>query len=373
MKKIRVLQFPMANSYGGITQYVLQNWRYIDKVRFQFDFATLCKDKLYFEDEVAAQNCMVYHISCYAEEDKEKFSNEIRAILANGYDVVHLHTSYWKSFLVEEIAKEMKVPKVIVHAHNASVLEADHREERIAQHNKCMSELKESLVTDYWACSRLAAEWLYGNKISPDRIVIQKNAIDIEQFRYNQKSAIKIRNELGWEKQYIIGHVGRFTYQKNHMFLIRVFKKVHEKNPNVRLLLIGVGPEKAKIEQTIREWNLQDCIKMLEKRNDVNELMQAMNCFAFPSRFEGLPIVLVEAQASGCACVVSNTITKEIELTDSMQILPLDEDRWINTILLQAESHNERYIRNADILREQGFDLKDQIMRIEEGYLGINK
>lgn len=367
------MQFPMANAYGGITQYALQNWRYIDKARFQFDFATLCKDKLYFEDEVTAQGCKVYHISCYAEENKEKFSEEIGKILANGYDVIHLHTSYWKSFLVEEIAKEMRVPKVIVHAHNVSVLEADYREERIEQHNKCVTELKESLATDYWACSRMAAEWLYGNSIPSERIVIQKNAIDIDRFSYNPHIAEKVRNELGWEKQYIIGHVGRFTYQKNHAFLIRVYKKVHEKNPDVRLLLVGVGPEKRKVEQMIHEWDLQKDVRVLELRNDVDELMQAMDCFTFPSLFEGLGIVLVEAQASGCICLASDTITEEIKLTESIQMLPLDEEKWINAILLHAEAQKERHIWNTDLLREQGYDIKDQIKRIEEGYSGVNK
>ena len=100
-KKYRILQFPMANAYGGITQYALQNWRYIDKNRFQFDFATLSKTKVYFEDEVTAQGCKVYYISCYAEENEQQFSKEIKEILKKGYDVVHLHTSYWKSFLVQ--------------------------------------------------------------------------------------------------------------------------------------------------------------------------------------------------------------------------------------------------------------------------------
>ncbi len=211
MKKIKVLQFPMANVYGGITQYALQNWRYIDKTRFQFDFATLSKSKLYFENEVTAQGCKVYHISCYAEENEEQFKKEIKAIFKNDYDVVHLHTSYWKSFLVEKLAKEAGISKVIIHAHNSSVLGEDHRKEDIDHHNQCVMQLDESIATDYWACSRLAAKWLYGDRIPAEKIVIQKNAIDVDRFQFQPEIAQKIRKELEWEDKYIIGHVGRFT------------------------------------------------------------------------------------------------------------------------------------------------------------------
>ena len=133
-----------------------------------------------------AVKCKVYHISCYAEENEEQFAKEVKDILSSGYDVVHLHISYWKSFMVEELAKEAGVPKIIIHAHSTSVLEKDHREERIAHHMKCVENLNESLATDYWACSWAAAKWLYGEKIPKNRIVIQKNAIDIKKIDISQ-------------------------------------------------------------------------------------------------------------------------------------------------------------------------------------------
>ncbi len=369
MKKIKVLQFPMANANGGITQYALQNWRYIDKTRFQFDFATLSKSKLYFEDEVTAQGCKVFYISCYAEENKNQFSAEIKKILENGYDVVHLHTSYWKSFLVEKLAKEANVPKIIIHAHNTSVLGKDHREEDIVHHNLCLAQLDESLATDYWACSWLAAEWLYGDRIPVDKIIIQKNAIDVDRFQFQHETAHKIRKELRWEDKYIIGHVGRFTYQKNHEFLIRVFKEVHEQNPDTRLLLVGVGPERKKIEDIVISGKLQDTIRILEYRNDVNRLMQAIDCFAFPSRFEGLPIVLIEAQTAGCECLASCAVTKEVLLTDHIKQLPLNEEKWTKEILSLSKADHLHHCEAAKIIRAAGYDLKDQIKQIEEGYI----
>ena len=121
MNKIKILQFPIANSKGGITNYILQNWKYIDKTKFRFDFATM-SHSLDFAEELEEQGCKIYHISCYAEDNIEKFVHEFRNILNNeDYDVVHLHTKQWKSFLVERIAKEMGIKKIIIHAHSTGI------------------------------------------------------------------------------------------------------------------------------------------------------------------------------------------------------------------------------------------------------------
>ena len=371
-KKIKVLHFPMTNAYSGVAQYVLENWRFIDKRRFQFDFMTLSKTKLFFEDTVAEQGCKVHHISCYAEENNEQFTKEVLEIMSEGYDIIQLHTSYWKSFLVEELAREAGVPRIIIHSHNSSVLEGDHREERIAHHQQCVANLRETIATDYWACSREAAKWLYGNSIPAERIVIQKNAIDIDRFRYNPDTAQRIRKEFGWNDCYVIGHVGRFSYQKNHAFLMRIFKAVHDRNSSTRLLLVGIGPEREKVDRMIDELNLQDNVSILERRNDVHELLQAVDCFVLPSLFEGFPIVLTEAQATGCHCITSEAVIEEAILTKNAERLPLEENTWINRLKDLSEGKPGRQINNAEVLIEQGYDLKDQIKIIEKDYLDRN-
>ena len=359
----------MANAYGGITQYALQNWRYINKEKFQFDFATLSKTRLYFEDEVTAEGCRIFYISCYAEQDEKRFSDEVRKILAEGYDAVHLHTSYWKSFLVEKLAKEAGVRTIIVHAHNTSVLGGgEGRSAEIARHEQCVAALDETLATDFWACSKAAAKWLYGNSVPEEKIVIQKNAIDLDRFRYDPVAAQRMKAAPGWEDKFVIGHVGRFTYQKNHEFLARIFRTVHGQYPETRLLLVGMGPERVKIESMLAEWGISDAVQIVEKRNDVHVLMQAMDCFMFPSRFEGLPIVLVEAQAVGCTCLVSDAVTDEVALTDQISYLPLDEDKWTRALAERIEANAVRNNFGADQLHACGYDIKEQIRNIEKGY-----
>lgn len=166
-KKIKILQFPVANSQGGITQYILQNWKYIDKKRFQFDFATMSKH-LSFADALLKQGCKMHYISCYAEENEQQFNEEFEAILRNeNYDIVHLHTKQWKSYNIEKIAKKVGVPKIIVHSHNTGIdtLDDERRGEEIETHYRVRKALREDIATDFWACSNLAADFLYGDYI----------------------------------------------------------------------------------------------------------------------------------------------------------------------------------------------------------------
>jgi hypothetical protein len=155
---IKVLQFPVRNTGGGITQYALNNWKYIDKPRFQFDFATCDKQKLDFEDELAAQGCRVHHLSCYAEDDYARFCAEFNAILDGGYAAVHLHTSHWKSFSTEEIAAARAVPAVIVHSHNTGIggmPAGANLGEAMAVHNAKKQEFTANLATTVCLMCRL--------------------------------------------------------------------------------------------------------------------------------------------------------------------------------------------------------------------------
>lgn len=367
MDKIRILQFPIANTKGGTTEYVLNNWKYIDKSKFQFDFATISKT-LDFEDELKEQGCKVYYISCYAEENKAKFIEEMNIILDQGYDVIHLHTNCWKSFLVEELAKKKGIPKIIVHSHNTMVLEEDEegRKKALVLHELKKSQLSEDLATDFWACSKMAAEWLFGNRIPEEKVVIMKNAIDVEKFQFDNNIRLKYRKELGLENSFVIGNVGRFVYQKNHEFLINVFIKLKKQKNNVKLLLIGIGPLEGKVLNKVNENNLNDDVIFLNKRVDINKLMQAMDIFCLPSRFEGLPITLIEAQAAGLKCITSENVSQGVEITDDIVRIPLDEEIWIEKIVKIAEGYAR--CNNNGIISKAGYSIQNQIKLLENLY-----
>lgn len=367
MSKIKILQFPISNARGGITSYVLNNWKYIDKDKFQFDFVTM-GEKLDFEDELRDQGGEVFYISCYAEMNRQQFIKEMSDVLDRGYDVVHLHTSYWKSFIVEEIAQMKKIPKIIVHSHNIMIDVSDDykRQKALELHNLRKSQLTDKIATDFWACSRLAAEWLYGNQIPQSKIMIMNNAIDVSRFQYDEKVRMKYKKEYNLEGKFVIGHIGRFVYQKNHNFLIDVFSEIHRKRENAVLILVGKGPLENSIKAKINERGLQDRVIFLGVTEAVDQWLQVMDVFVLPSRFEGLPIVLVEAQCAGLKCIASDTITDEIRITDNLIRLPFEKEQWVDKILKYESGYNRKDMRQK--IKEKGFDIEMQIKKIEKLY-----
>lgn len=369
MKKIKVLQFPIGNARGGITQYALQNWKFINRSRFQFDFATRSK-KLDFEDELVKDGCRVHYLSCSSEENEKQFILEVEKILDEGYDVVHLHTSYWKGFLVEQLAMKRNVPIVIIHAHSTMIdtYNNNEREKSLNIHNQLKDKIKITDATHFRACSKLAGEWLFGKNILKNSITVLNNAIEIDRFIFDINVRKKYRKKLGLDNKFVLGHVGRFVYQKNHSFLIEIFNKVYKINNNVKLLLIGDGPLQPTIMKKVNEYGLEKNVMFMGKRDDVNCLLQAMDVFLLPSRFEGLPIVLVESQTSGLKSFASDMITDESIITEDLTLLSNDIDIWVERIAKVMNGY-ERKNRKKEIIGK-GYSLEHQIKRIERLYSG---
>lgn len=367
MKKIRILQFPIGNSKGGITHYVLENWRWMDKNRFHCDFATMSKH-LDFEDEILATGSKVFYISSYAEDNREQFAKEFGEILDNNYDVVHLHTKSWKSFVSEEVCKRHKVKKIIVHSHNTDVdaLDSVKREQERILHEKIKEQFNQSMATDFWACSLAAADFLFGKQIPVNKIKVMPNAIDVGKFSYHPQVREHYRVKYGLQDCFVIGHAGRFAYQKNHEFLIKVFYEISKKVENARLVLLGDGDLLSEIQRQVKELNLENKVLFLGKRNDIADWYQAMDIFCLPSRFEGLGIVLIEAQTAGLKCLTSTEIPAETHITENIDYLPLELSKWVEGIL----SYKDGYLRTSmnEQIRQTGYDISKTIKYMERLY-----
>lgn len=368
MEKIKVLHFTIANTGGGITRFILNLWGNIDRTQFQFDFVTMSQ-YLDYAEELERDGCKIYYVSTYAEDDKEQFKREIGAILDNGYDVVHLHTSWWRGFALEEIAKEKGVPKVIIHSHSSDVhiKEGQSREDARRLHEEQKKLLTEEMATDFLSCSWKAADWLYGKQIPKDKVKIIPNAIDLNLFRYDENVRCEYRNRLGIRDQFVIGHVGRFAYIKNHEFLIDVFREVAKYRNNVVLLLIGVGELEEEIRKKVQNANLAEKVIFAGKRNDVNCLMQAMDLFVLPSRSEGLGIVLIEAQTAGLRCLVSDGVPEEAQVTEDFKCLKLEKETWKREIIncIDAEDNKKD---NYDKVLDAGYAIEKQVNILERIY-----
>lgn len=369
-RKVRVLHFSIANTKSGVTQYIMNHWQFIDRAKFHFDFVTFSR-KLDDEERLIREGSRVYHIGTYAEVDERKFCEEVGDVLKNGYDIVHLHTSNWSSFLLERLAREANVPKIIVHSHNSDIHNSygKSREEAREKHLLMRERLSEDTATDYWACSWKAADWLYGNRIPEEKIVIMKNAIDVDKFLFQLSIREQKRKESGLEGNFVIGHVGRFEYQKNHEFLIRVFAKLNGEAPNARLVLIGDGSRRQHVEEMIREYHIEDKVLLTGKQDEVEKWYQVMDVFVLPSHFEGLPISLIEAQAADLPCLASEHISEEVNISERNQFLRLDEELWCAELKkIYVQGNKERRNRKR-IMAEAGYDLESEIKVLEKMYL----
>lgn len=368
MKKTKILQFQIKNTKGGVTQYILNNWEYIDRDKFQFDFVTFSKE-LDFAHQLENEGCKIYYMSCYAEENLELFNQELNNILSRPYDAVHLHTNWWKSFNLEKAATRHRIPKIIVHSHNTmvDVLDEKERAASIERHYKLRNEFNMSMATDLAACSDKARRWLFGENIPEEKVNIINYGINVEKFIFNSNKREQLRKDMQLNDCFIIGHIGRFVYQKNHEFLINMFRQVSSKSEKARLLLIGTGELEENIKKKVEAYGLTDKVIFLGKRDDVSDLMQLMDVFCLPSRFEGFGIVLIEAQAAGLKCICSDAIPAEAKITDNINFLDFNVDYWVDKILkIEKEGYKRKNMYS--IITEAGYNNREEIKKLEKLY-----
>lgn len=360
---IRILQLGMIDTLGGIETFLINYYRNIDKNKIQFDFINISKKDLCFQNEIFALGGRIYNVSSYYNSPL-KYIREVRKIIKeNNYDIIHCNMNS-AVMLYPLIAAKLGGAKIIIsHSHNSS---SDKGKIKEILHwiNKHFIPF---FANRYFACSDKAGSWFYSKRImnSNDYYVIN-NAVDIDKFKFNNACRISKRKQLGFnDNNIVLGHVGRFHVQKNHDFLIDIFERAYQKNKNLRLILIGIGPLFDSIKSKVNKLNLNDVVLLLGQRDDVNELMSAMDIFVLPSFYEGLPLVGVEAQVSGLKCLFSDVITDEVKLLETTEYLSLKTNLqdWVDKFL---------EFKHVDIDRNKvkidAFDIKINARKLEKIY-----
>lgn len=365
-KKILHMTPPVINN--GVYKYIFNHLAYIDRERFQFDFLTRNEKALAATEEYRKYGFSIQTFCNTERNNEEEMRKEILDILGQGYDAIHLHTSFWRGFLIEQIAMEMKIPKVIVHSHSTWVDVKDDRkrEEILRIHNGYKERFDFRYATDVCACSRLAGDWLYGDQIPREKIQILPNAIDVEKYSFRPEIRDSLRKKLGLEDRTVIGSVGRYCYQKNQGFLIKTFAKAREWNKKLFLFLIGGGELKDELKKQISDLGLKDAVCLLNWQNNVQDYFQVMDAFCLPSLFEGLAITSIEAQAAGLRCLLSDTISEEAGVTDLARFLPLDEQIWMEEMVQSRQS--ERRERKDREIEAAGYDIRTAVKKLEKLY-----
>ncbi len=353
---------------AGAESVVMTYFRSIDKRQFKFDFICESDSSNIPYEAIEKLGGKVIIVPPY--ENTNKYVKELSIILKNGnYDIVHSHTNEL-SYLSLKAAKKAKIPVRIAHSHLASNKLED---------NKLIKNIYRPLIkvnaTNYFACNEASAKFLFGEKAYKNgNVFIIKNAINLSYFSYNEKIRKKKREELDIkDNQIVIGHIGRFVNQKNHEFLLDLFKAVHDLNSKTVLLLAGQGPLMTKIKEKAYTMGIYDNIKFLGQINNANKLYQAMDVFVLPSFYEGESVTLIEAQAASLPCIASEEVGKESILIPTTTLLSLNSplEVWANTILDAAEKSKRE--DHTDEIREKGYEIKDTVKLLEKEYKRIVK
>ena len=363
---IRVLHVVTHMNRGGLETMIMNYYRQIDRTKIQFDFLTHRDGNKDYDDEIRRLGGIIYHLPPLNPFDKKGYLKKLDEFFRvhSEYQIVHSHLDCMSAYPLRA-AEKYGVPVRIAHSHNTS------QERNLKYLIKLYSKsLIPKYATELFACSEAAGKWMFGNQ----KFIVMKNAIDCNKYLYNYEISKQVRKELGIENKLIIGHVGRFNAQKNHKFLIDIFGQIYTQNPEAVLLLVGEGVLMDEIKQKVKERKLEEAVKFLGVRADVERIMQAMDVFVFPSLYEGLPVTLIEAQAVGLPCIVSNKITKEISIASNIVFLDLTlgAAQWAEECL----KNSQREENACDLVKNTGFDIKKNavwLVQYYQGRIGGNK
>ena len=358
----RVLHIVNKMGYGGIETLLMNIYRKIDRKKVQFDFAVATTEKGEYDDEIKKLGGRIFYFAKRRNGMKEykKCWNNFFQNYADEFCAVHMHVSSLTDILPIKLAKKYNVKIRIIHSHNTY--------QKGLIHNVLNFLHKigiEKNATNLFACSRDAGKYCFGNR----KVEIIKNGIDAKKFEFDEEKRNKMRTLLNLKpstKAFI--HVGRFTEQKNHNFLLDIFFEVAKKEDDVKLFLIGSGGKEEEIKQKVQKLNLQDDVVFLGLRDDIPDLLQAMDCFIFPSLYEGLGIVAIEAQASGIKVFASDVIPKEVKITDLVQFISLNQSptEWSKIIL-----ENIKYERKSTFEKivDSGYEISTIAKKLQKMYL----
>ena len=366
MEPIRVLHENVVMDMGGIENLLMNIYRNIDREKVQFDFMVHRDKDAYFDDEIRNLGGRIYKCSPFNPIKHFKYMSDINKVLKEhpNYNIIHAHSelNMWPL----KAAKKYNIPIRISHSH--STREIKDLKWIFMEYEKIF--LKQQ-CTDLFACSIDAAKWLYGEKaVKQNKITYIKNGIKVDDFEFNVKIRNRIRRELNLENNFVIGHVGRFMKEKNHKFMLDIFKEIKKIKPNTALIFIGDGELEDEIKNKARKMGIANEIRFLGVRSDVKYLMQAMDIFLLPSFYEGLGIVLIEAQALGLESVVSENIPDEAFITDLVHKVSLEKDAsyWAKKIIDIYNENKNRKGRQEDIVKA-GYDIVNTAKFLEEFYL----
>lgn len=362
--KRKVLIIMNSLNCGGEENFVMNLYRELDRDKIQVDFlvAGVAGQEQFFENEIRSKGGRIYKVPGKQRKPIKTFLDVYHIIRKNQYRVVHRHSD--NSLMILDLWAAMLggATMYIAHSHNSNVPSGNMK----MLHFIFRPFLNMGGIKRY-ACGIKAGEWMYGKK----RFEVVKNGIDTKKFAFNSKNRLRRRNYLGIENEVLLGHIGRFDVVKNQGYLISILEILNKKYPlKYKLLLVGDGVLQQSVKEMVCKKGLEKEVFFLGQRDDIKDWMQAIDLMIFPSLFEGVPLTLVEAQASGTRCLVSDTVSSEVAITPLLEFLSLNdgEECWAERISrISVECRKMDGAR--DMVVNEGYDILDIAKKFERIYL----
>ena len=365
-RRLRVLQVGMTRNLGGIETYLIEQFRHLDKSKIDYDFVNITGEySICYEDEILASGSKIFKVVSRHKNPLLHYWQWFNILLQNKgvYDVIVLNTNSLEYVFPLVLGKVFGIPVRVIHSHNSGFENKQGLARRLlVGMNKKLLAWSANLR---FACSQFAGQWMF--KDNPYHVIY--NAIDIHKYDADLIVREETRNALGLHTELTLLHVGRFSYQKNHSFLLDIFKEVHRIQPDSVLLLVGDTTEESEflteVKRKIKAFGLENVVRLLGRRDDVNKIMQAADVLVMPSFFEGLTVVGIEAQASDLPLLLSDTVTKELGLLPSTQFISLEAGptAWAEAIV-NSKQHNRQ--SRYEELKAAGYDIGNETERVEK-------
>ena len=356
---------------GGISKLTVTIQRLLNPQKVRFDYLVFRNRKEFLEDQAIAlggrkQIIDTENLHNEAIKFVRKFKGMVYLFRKEKYDVVHVDASTPYDVMVALAAKVAGIRTIVLHSRNDDFQKSKPLRDAFMPLYKVIMLF---VVTDYFTISEKAAQFMFPKSVfRKKKYQLVRNGIDTDEFLFSEEDRKKVRIELGVEDKVVIGHIGRFVYQKNHEFILRTFVEYHKVNPNSVLLLVGEGELLASMKNLARELDVFGDVIFYGVTHDVRKVLLAMDVFIFPSRFEGLGIAAIEAQANGLLTLCADSIVEEVNVTDRfVRVHGWDSKYWAEQIAKNLKRSRKSDCKQQII--EAGYDIKSTVQQLEDFYI----
>lgn len=371
----RVLIHGMSGNKGGVESAIMNYFRSINKNKIHFDF--IATSQLPYEREIKLAGSSIFYIPSKMKNPILYFSkvNDFMKKNAKKYDCIWDNQVTLANIDLLKLAKKYGIKRRIIHSHNSQNMYSGVKKIIIGFNHYKNKKVITKYATDFWACSEEAANWFYNSNIQ-DKTLIVHNAIDINKYKFSNNERNEVINKYNLENKYIIGNVGRLHFQKNQDFILDVLKEYIKHDKAVKVILVGEGPDRSKLIDKIGKLHLEEYVRLVGSQSDMQKWYSTFDLFLFPSRFEGLSVAALEAQANGVPILASNNVNADdIRMNSNFMFKDLNAtpEEWVKEILkIKKNISRLEYSNIVKNFNENNYNIEETSKQLESIFLEKN-